>query len=125
MRGHGLIALSRCFLMNSTLFQMFRPLVVLGCGLLIAACGEDPELVRKRDEQRAEISKLEGELAVLQERLKDVPKDQSKDLTKLKADSEANREEIAKLEAEVAGLEKEKANLEKEFAAYQRKFAVR
>jgi len=108
------------------MFQMFRPAVVLGCGLLIAACNsEDPELVRKRDEQRTEISKLEGELSVLQERLKDIPVDQSKDLAKLKADSEANREEIAKLEAEVAGLEKEKANLEKEYAAYQRKFVVR
>ena len=104
---------------------MSRPLAVAGLGLLLCACGEDPELVRKRDQQRAEISKLEGELAVLQERLKDVPPDQSKDLAKLKADSEANRDEIAKLEAEVAGLEKEKASLEKEFAAYQRKYVVR
>src|SRR5688572_16927940 len=111
--------------MKSRLFQMSRPVVVIGFGLLLGACGDDPELVRKRDEQRAEISKLEGELAVLQERLKDVPTDRTKELDKLKADSQANRDEIAKLETDIAGLEKEKARLEKEFAAYQRKYVVR
>jgi predicted nucleic acid-binding Zn-ribbon protein len=112
--------------MNSRLFQVARPLAVLACGLFISACGgDDPELVRKRDEQRVEISKLESELGVLQERLKNLPPDQTKELAKLKADSDANVEEIAKLEAEVEGLEKEKAKLEKDFASYQRKYIVR
>ncbi|MCW1884318.1 hypothetical protein OKA04_06215 [Luteolibacter flavescens] len=111
--------------MKSRLFQMSRPLVVLGCALFLGSCGEDPELVRKRDEQRAEITKLDGELSLLRERLGNLPPDQTKDLEKLKAESAANVEEIARLEAEVEGLEDEKAKLEKDFAAYQRKYAVR
>lgn len=111
--------------MKSNILRVSRFLAILGCGLLLAACGEDPELVRKRDEQRAEISKLEGQLSLLKERLGNLPPDQTVDLEKLKNESEANAEEISRLEAEIEGLEGEKVKLEKEFAAYQRKYSVR
>ena len=52
---------------------------------------DSPELVRKRDQQSIEITKLKGELAIVEEKLKDVPPDRSKEL--------ATIEEEAKIQA--------------------------
>lgn len=97
--------------------------------LLIAAasvsCSDDPELVRKRDEQKAEIRKLEGELAILQERMEQAPPDRSADLARLKEDAVKNKEQIEALETEIADLEKRKAAIEAQHESYRRKYVVR
>ncbi len=91
----------------------------------LASCGDDPELVRKREEQRAEIRRLEGELAVLQEKMSDIPPDRSADLDKLKQEAEENKTRVASLEDEIADLEKEKQGVERELESYRRKYVIR
>jgi chromosome segregation ATPase len=82
-------------------------------------------LVRQREEQKVEISKLEGELAILDEKLEQVPKDRSSEVAQLKQDAETNRADVAGLEAEIESLERQKADLEKQHEAYRRKYVVR
>ncbi|MCU0796934.1 MAG: hypothetical protein MUF31_13485 [Akkermansiaceae bacterium] len=93
--------------------------------LVLASCGDDPELVRKREEQRAELRKLRSELDVLDERLKNAPKDRSADLAKLEEETAAREEKISALETEVAALEAKKKELEAEFEDYRRKYPIR
>lgn len=90
-----------------------------------SSCGDDPELVRKREEQKAEIRKLEGELSILKERLEQAPPDRSSELLRLKEEASASEGRIAALESEVEGLEKKKSALEREFESYRRKYVVR
>ena len=96
----------------------------LAC-LLATSCGDDPELVRKREEQRAEIRRLRSELDVLDERLKNAPEDRSADLAKLEKETAEREARITALETEVAGLEERKKALEEEFEAYRRKYPLR
>lgn len=109
--------------MNPT--PILRAAAALLLGFASVSCSDDPELVRKRDEQKAEIRKLEGELAILQERMEQAPPDRSADLARLKEDAAKNKEEIEDLETEIADLEKRKAATEAEHEAYRRKYVVR
>jgi chromosome segregation ATPase len=102
-----------------------RPAALLVLCAFLSACGDDPELVRKREEQRAEISKLQGELEILQEKMEQIPPDRSAEVEQLKQDAETNRSQIATLESEVEALEKEKAEVEKQHEAYRRKYVAR
>jgi peptidoglycan hydrolase CwlO-like protein len=105
--------------------QLIYPSIVILTTLFITSCGDDPELVRKREEQRTEIRKLEGDLSLLQEQLKDAPKDRSSELEELKERIESERAQITQLEKEVADLETEKRELDREFEAYKQKYRVR
>lgn len=89
------------------------------------SCGDDPELVRQRDEQKAEIRKLEGELAILQERMEQAPPDRGADLQRMKEEASQNQREIEALESEIAELEKRKAEIDAGHQAYRRKYVVR
>ena len=82
-------------------------------------------MVRKRDEQKAEISRLDSELKVLQEKEAHIPQDRSADLKALKEQSELQKENIAQLEEKIEELEAQKARIEKEHEAYKRKYVVR
>lgn len=99
--------------------------VALAVPLLFASCREDPELTAKRDSQRVEIVRLEGQLEILRARLADLPKDRSEELAEMRAKTKAQQAEIEELEAEVIALEKEQGELEKEFEAYRRKYVIR
>ena len=111
--------------MNSSPFRWWHPAGALALCLVFSSCGDDPELVRQREEQKVEISKLEGELAILEEKLEQVPPDRSEEVEQLKADAETNRAQIAEVEAEIETLEKKKAEIEKQHEAYRRKYVVR
>ena len=106
---------------------MIRPLTPLILALvLLPGCGkEDPELVAKQEQQRAEIRRLEGELAVIREKIKSAPPDRGKDLEAMLAQTTKQEAEIAGLEAEIEVLEDRKRELEREFEAYRRKYVVR
>ena len=86
---------------------------------------DSPELVRKRDQQSLEITKLKGELAILEEKLKDVPPDRSKELATIEEEAKIQQEEISRLEGEIQTLEAKKASVQKEFEEYKRKYAIR
>jgi chromosome segregation ATPase len=93
--------------------------------LSLCSCKENPELLRKREEQRAEIKRLEGELAVIEEKLKDIPPDRTKELLLAKAEADTQASEIETLEKEVATLDAKKKELEAKFADYRRKYPVK
>lgn len=104
---------SRCLLLS----------VLLAAGL--TSCKEDPELVRKRDDQQAEITRLKGEVALLDEKLKEPVPDRTKDLAKAKEQIETQTAEIARIEKEIASLEAKKAAAEKDFADYRQKYTLK
>jgi seryl-tRNA synthetase len=100
------------------------PLFLAGLPLALSACRENPELVRKREEQRAEIKRLEGEIALMDEKLKTIPVTREEDLAKARQELEAQKQETARLEQDISGLESRKRQLEKEFADYKVKYRV-
>jgi len=93
--------------------------------LLCASCHDDPQLVEKREKQKSEIVRLKGELALIEEKLKNLPPDVSDQLTEAKALSEKQAAEVTALESEVAALEARKRSLQSEFEAYQAKYQVK
>lgn len=93
--------------------------------LFCASCGDDPKLVEKREQQKAEISRLKGELAMIDEQLKSLPPDVTADLAEARQLSEKQSAEVAALETEVAELDTRKRALQKEFEAYQAKYRVK
>jgi len=100
------------------------PLIYL-FALCCVSCSEDPKLVEKREKQKAEITRLKGELALIDEKLKNLPPDVSSELVEAKKLSEQQSAEVAVLESEVVGLESRKRALQSEFDAYQRKYEVK
>ena len=90
-----------------------------------ASCSDDPKLVEQREKQKAEISRLKGELALIDEKLKSLPPDVSADLVEAKQVSEKQSAEVAGLETEVAALEAKKRSLQSEFDAYKIKYQVK
>jgi cell division protein FtsB len=98
----------------------------LACLLLaVCSCKENPELVRQRDEQRTEIKRLEGELALIEEKLKDIPPDRTKELLLAKAEADSQASQIEGLEKDLAALDAKKKELEARFADYRRKYPVK
>ncbi|WP_353565794.1 hypothetical protein [Haloferula sargassicola] len=94
--------------------------------LPFAACNkEDPALIQQREQQRAQIAKLEGELNLLTEKLRNPPEDKREELLRVKAKSELLKKEVGELEASIAGLETQKKDLEDEMSDYQRKYPLR
>lgn len=105
---------------------LFRPCyLAVVASLFCASCSDDPKLVEKREQQKAEISRLKGELAMIEEQLKSLPPDVSADLAEAKQLSEKQSAEVAALETEVAALDSKKRALQKEFEAYQAKYRVK
>ncbi len=90
----------------------------------LASC-DSPEMVRKRDQQSIELTKLKGELAILEEKLKDVPVDHSEELSALEEQAKVQQAEISKLEGEIQNLEAKKEAVQKDFEDYKRKYVVR
>jgi len=93
--------------------------------LTLGSCRENPELVRKREEQRSEIKRLEGEIALIQEKMKDFPASLDTDVANARKTLDSQSAEIARLEQEIPALEDRKRALEKEFASYRAKYRVK
>ena len=87
------------------------PLIALSV-LALASCSEDPKLVEKREKQKAEITRLKGDLALVEEKLKSLPPDVSTELASAKEVSEKQTAEVARLEGEVAALDARKRALQ-------------
>jgi septal ring factor EnvC (AmiA/AmiB activator) len=111
--------------MKSEITLGARCVAALVICVAMSSCGDDPELVRKRDEQRAEIAKLNGQLELLQEKMEQIPPDRGAKIEELKLQAEENRTQIAALEAEIEGLQKQKADVEKQHQAYRRKYVAK
>ena len=96
-------------------------LFALGC----SSCGDDPKLVQTREKQKVEIARLKGELALVNEKLKNLPPDIADQLAEARKISEKQSAEVVALEAEVAALESKKRSLKSEFEAYQFKYQLK
>ncbi len=100
------------------------PLVALSL-LTFVSCGEDPKLIDKREKQKIEITQLKGDVALIDEKLKNLPPDVSSELAAIKQVSEKQSADVAKLEAEVASLDARKRTLQSEFDAYRVKYQMK
>jgi chromosome segregation ATPase len=106
--------------------KFLNPLIFGLLMALLAACeGEDAERIAERERQRAEIVRLEGEIALLEERIENAPPDRSAELAEVKEAHARIKREIGQLEAEIGELETRKRELERELAAYQRDYPLR
>jgi len=90
----------------------------------LISCGDDPELVKKRQEQKSEIARLEGELLILNEQLQGMPADRSAELTAVKKKLEAQDVELEKLESEITQLQQQKRDAESRFAEFKKKYPI-
>lgn len=93
--------------------------------LILSSCGEDPLLVEKREKQKAEITRLKGELSLIEEKLKNVPPDVSAELAAAKQLHEKQSAEVENLDKEIASLETRKRTLQAEYDAYRIKYQVK
>ena len=93
--------------------------------LCSASCGDDPKLVEKHEKQKAEVARLKGELALIEEKLKNLPPDVGEELKKARERTAEQTAEIARLETEIAGLEARKRSLQSEFDSYRAKYQIK
>ena len=93
--------------------------------ITLTSCGDDPKLVEKREKQKAEITRLKGEIALIEEKLKSLPADVSSDFAQAKQTAEKQNAEVERLESEVASLDAKKRSLQKEYDAYRIKYQVK
>ena len=100
-------------------------LVSLLIGAASFSCKENPQLVEKREQQKSEIARLKGELALIEEKLKNLPPDVTAELESATKQAEQQAAEVAKLEADVADLVSRKRSLQQEFDAYRGKYQVK
>lgn len=82
-------------------------------------------MVAKREKQRAEIIQLKGDLALVDEKLKDVPPDVSEELAETKKQVEQASAKVSELETEVATLEAKKRAVQDEFDTYRVKYQAK
>jgi TolA-binding protein len=108
-----------------SLTSLLRPAALALLCLSFSSCHDDPALVLKREQQKAELVQLDGDLKVLQEKINQIPPDRSSDISKLKLQAEEQQGQISALEQEIERLQKQKADVEKQHEAFRRKFVVR
>lgn len=108
---------------------MKPPLYLLATSIMVvvaaSSCKEDPQLVERREQQKIEIVRLTGELALLEEKLKSLPPDMSGQLAKAEAQLAEQTEEITELETQTAELTAKKRALQKEFDTYRAKYPAK
>ncbi len=93
--------------------------------LTLSSCSDDPEMVEKREKQRAEIIQLKGQLALLDERIKSMPPDVTEELAAAKLEAAKNVAEVDELEIEVAALEAKKRAVQAEYDAYRIRYQTK
>lgn len=100
-----------------------RTLAVIPALFLISC--ESKELTRKREQQNIEITRLKGELTLIEQKLNNLPPDRSAEVASAEIEAESQKEELKELEADVAELEVKKREIEQQFTDYKRKYAIR
>lgn len=105
--------------------KSLRYLALVLVPLLLPACGDPPELVEKREKQLAEIARLRGELALVEEKIATIPEDRSKDLDAARLEAEGQASQLKDLEEQILHLEARKREIDDQFEAYRRKYVVR
>lgn len=106
--------------------HLFRiPHIAVLTALACWSCGENSELVAKREKQRAEIARLKGELALVEEKLKHMPSDVSAELEEARKKEKEQTAEISSLETEIAELQARKRALQAEYDSYRANYQLK
>lgn len=108
--------------MKTPRFALTVPALV---AMLCCSCGEDPKMVEKRDRQQAEITRLKGEIALIDEKLKSMPPDVGEELENARKRTAEQTATLAELEKEIAGLEAKKRAIQTEFDSYRAKYQLK
>ncbi len=90
-----------------------------------ASCGDAPELVEKRERQKTEIARLTGELALIEEKIKNRPPDVSEELEAARKKADEQTAQIQALEAEIKELQTRKRGLQSQFDSYRSKYQLK
>lgn len=106
------------------MLRLLQVTACIGTCLFLSSCGDDPELVKKREQQKSEIARLEGEVALLTEKLSTLPPDRSNELADMKKKVEMQTAELEKLDTEIVALEAKKRILENDYEEYKKKYPV-
>jgi septal ring factor EnvC (AmiA/AmiB activator) len=96
----------------------------VSAGFLLISCGDDPQLVAKHESQKIELARLQEELAVTEREIKNLPPDVSKELVELRAQVDAQIEEVTRLESEIARLEASRDELKEQYDQYRQKYPI-
>lgn len=96
-------------------------LAALACG----SCGDAPELVEKRERQKTEIARLTGELALIEEKIKNIPPDVTEELEAARKNADEQTARIQVLETEIKELQERKRVLQSEFDSYRAKYQLK
>ena len=96
-------------------------LAALACG----SCEDAPELVEKRERQKTEIARLTGELALIEEKIKNMPADVSEELEEARKKADEQTARIQVLESEIKELQERKRVLQGEFDSYRAKYQLK
>ncbi|MGJ8632386.1 MAG: hypothetical protein ACSHX7_00545 [Luteolibacter sp.] len=96
---------------------------IFGCSCLLVSC-DDPELIKERGEQEKEIARLKGQITLAEEKLRDMPSDQSGELKQITAETNRLEAERRELADEITKIKAEEAALQKKFDAYKKKYSV-
>lgn len=91
---------------------------------LCVSCKEDPALIEKKNSQAAEITRLKGEIELLEEKIKNLPPDVSDELETKRAEVTRQEARIKQLEVDVRGQEDVKNSIQREFDAYRAKYKI-
>ena len=89
------------------------------------SCGDAPELVAKREKQKAEIARLNGELALIEEKIKNMPPDVSGELEAARKKADEQTAQIQSMENEIKELQARKRTLQGEFDSYRAKYQLK
>jgi septal ring factor EnvC (AmiA/AmiB activator) len=108
--------------MKTPPFALTLPALV---AMLCCSCGDDPKMVEKRNQQQAEITRLKGEIALIEEKLKSMPPDVGEDLEAARKRTTEQTATLADMEKEIAGLEARKRAIQTEFDSYRAKYQLK
>lgn len=90
-----------------------------------SSCRENPEKIIIREKQKIELAKLKGEIAIMEEKIKNLPPDSTDDLARTRKELIATNNEITQLQQEINQLEATKKALQEDFDKYRLKYQVK
>ncbi|WP_200273720.1 hypothetical protein [Luteolibacter pohnpeiensis] len=99
-------------------------LLAVSLPLLLISCNTE-KLAKKREEQKAEIARLNGELKLVKEQIKSLPPDHTNELAAARDEEKDQLDQIQALDSQVSELESKKDQLDEEFKKYRAKYVVK
>ena len=100
-------------------------LALAGGTLVLASCGEDPELKYRREAQTKRILELEASLARMQAGMKEEVKETATDVAESKRMADETEAFLMEKEEELVRLETDLTTARKQHERYRRRYVVK